>query len=152
MNVREARLDELDALAAACAEQPLLKRYGTTAERLLKHLHGALAAQQLLVVEKEGAVRGFAWFLTSGTFAAGGYLKLIALTPGAEGGGLGAALLDEVERRVATHSRFLFLLVSHWNDGARRFYATRGYREVGLLPKFVRDDTDEVICMKQVAQ
>jgi len=44
----------------------------------------------------------------------------------------------------------MFLLVSHWNDGARRFYARRGYSEVGRLPAFVRADTDEIICWKRL--
>jgi predicted GNAT family acetyltransferase len=52
---------------------------------------------------------------------------------------------------VAQSSRSLFLLVSHWNDGARRFYARRGYRELGTIPAFVRADTDEVICYKRLA-
>jgi GNAT superfamily N-acetyltransferase len=151
MRVRDARPDELPALAAAVAEQPLLVRYQVVAERLARDLDSACAARQLLVAEEEeGAALGFAWFLPSGTFGAGGYLKLIALVPGQEGRGTGAALLDEVERRVAASSRTLFLLVSHWNEGARRFYAGRGYAEVGCLPGFVRADTDEIVCMKRL--
>jgi ribosomal protein S18 acetylase RimI-like enzyme len=150
MIVREARAEELPPLAAAVAEQPLLQRYQVSAERLARDLAGACAAGQLLIAEEEGAALGFAWFLPSGTFGVGGYLKLIALTPGQEGRGTGAALLDEVERRVAAGSRALFLLVSHWNEGARRFYAARGYTEVGRLPGFVRADTDEIVCMKKL--
>jgi ribosomal protein S18 acetylase RimI-like enzyme len=100
----------------------------------------------------DGAPRGFAWYLPSGTFAAGGYLRLIALAPGGERHGLGGALLDAVERDVAAHARHLFLLVSDWNDGARRFYARRGYAEVGRLPAFVLPDTDEIICCKRLPQ
>ena len=68
-----------------------------------------------------------------------------------EGRGVGGALLDEVERRVARSARALFLLVSHWNQGGRRFYAGRGYTEVGLLRGFVLPDTDEIIYVKRFA-
>jgi ribosomal protein S18 acetylase RimI-like enzyme len=147
--VRDARLEELPALAAACAEQPLLRRYGTQAEKLARQLAGAIArGEQVIVVEEEGAARGFAWFLTSGTFANGGYLRLISLAPGAESRGLGEALMDEVERRVT--GPHMFLLVSHWNQGARAFYARRGYRECGALPGFVLEDTEEIICWKRL--
>ncbi len=151
MIVRDALDDELDALAAAVSSQSLLVRYQVSAAVLARGLHSACQLKQLIVLEEEGEARGFAWFLPTGTFATGGYLRLIALVPGQEGRGFGGALLDEVERRVAATSRTLFLLVSHWNEGARRFYATRGYSEVGRLPAFVRADTDEIICMKKLA-
>jgi GNAT superfamily N-acetyltransferase len=147
MHVREARAEELDALVAQVAPQPLLVRYEVNLPKLALALKEAQAGGQVLVAEEDGRALGFAWFLQTGTFGAGGYLRLIALVPGQEGRGLGAALLDEVERRVAP--RPLFLLVSHWNEGARRFYATRGYAEVGRLPAFVRADTDEIICCKK---
>ena len=147
MLVREARDGEIDALAAEVAPQPLLQRYQVDIPKLALAMHEAQKSGQLLVAEEDARALGFAWFLPTGTFANGGYLRLIALVPGHEGRGLGAALLDEVERRVAP--RPLFLLVSHWNHGARRFYAARGYLEVGRLPAFVRADTDEIVCMKK---
>jgi ribosomal protein S18 acetylase RimI-like enzyme len=146
MIVRDPRADELDALAASVVAQPLLVRYQVTADKLARDLHAAHAKGELLIADEDGAARGFAWYLPTGTFGGGAYLRLIALVPGSESRGLGAALLDEVERRVAP--RRLFLLVSHWNDGARRFYAARGYTEVGRLPAYIRADTDEIICVK----
>ena len=153
--VRAARVDELAALAAVVAPQPLLVRYEITAERLARLLTDAIARGEPVIVaaatdDRDAAPLGFAWFQTRGTFAAGGYLRLIAVAPGDVSRGVGAALLDAVERAVAVDSRHLFLLVSHWNEGARRFYARLGYAEVGRLPAFVRADTDEIICMKRV--
>lgn len=149
--IRAARSDELTALAEAVAPQPLLSRYGVTAQGLARDLTAAIDRGEPVLVADEGAgAIGFAWFLYSGTFAAGGYLKLIALLPGQNNRGAGGALLDAVEREIATRARNVFLLVSHWNDGARRFYQRRGYREVGTLPAFVCADTDEIICWKRL--
>ncbi len=153
--VRAARADELGALAAVVAPQPLLVRYEITAERLARLLGDAIGRGEPVIVaapDADAAPLGFAWFQTRGTFAAGGYLRLIAVAPGDVSRGVGAALLDAVERAVAVDSRHLFLLVSHWNEGARRFYARRGYDEVGRLPAFVRADTDEIICSKRVRE
>ncbi|HEX9104869.1 MAG TPA: GNAT family N-acetyltransferase [Polyangia bacterium] len=152
MNIRSARLDELSALATAVAPQPLLVRYEISSTRLAQLLAEAIGrGEPVLVADDGGSARGFAWYLHSGTLGVGGYLRLIALVPGAEGQGAGAALLDAVEADVATRARHLFLLVSHWNEGARRFYARRGYAEVGRLPAFVRADTDEIICWKRLS-
>jgi GNAT superfamily N-acetyltransferase len=145
MQVREARADEIPALAAAVAQQPLLLRYGVEVGRFTRDLQAAAEAGQLLVVGDPA--QGFAWYLPTGTFAMGGYLRLIALCPGQEGRGLGGVLLDEVERRVAP--RPLFLLCSHWNQEARRFYLGRGYHEVGALTAFIRADTDEIVYWKR---
>jgi GNAT superfamily N-acetyltransferase len=151
VTVRALREDELPALAAAVAPQPLLQRYGVGAERVQQLLGDAIArGEPVLAADVAGEARGFAWFLRAGTLGAGGYLRLIALVPGGEGSGLGGALLDAVERDVAGYTRNLFLLVSDWNAGARRFYARRGYSEVGRLPAFVRPDIDEIICWKRL--
>jgi ribosomal protein S18 acetylase RimI-like enzyme len=150
LTVRPAQRDELAAVATLVVGQPLLMRYGATAAGLTRDLNGALDRGEPVLVADDGQLHGFAWFLRNGTFAQGGYLRLIALAPGAEGRGMGRALLQEVERQVAEHSRNLFLMVSHWNEGARRFYAARGYSEVGRLPAFIRPDTDEIICWKRL--
>jgi ribosomal protein S18 acetylase RimI-like enzyme len=151
MIIRPARTDELPALAHAVAAQKLLSHYEITAPRLAQLLAEAIGrGEPVLVADDGGSARGFAWYLYAGTLGVGGYLRLIALAPGSEGHGAGAALLDAVEADVATRARHLFLLVSHWNEGARRFYARRGYAEVGRLPAFVRADTDEIICWKRL--
>jgi GNAT superfamily N-acetyltransferase len=151
--IRAATPADVRALADAVAGQPLMVRYGTTAERLARDLEaGLLRGDGVIVAEVAGRPLGLAWYLPTGTFAFGAYLRLIALRPGEEGRGLGALLLDEVERRAAATSRALFLLVSDWNAGARRFYSARGYAEVGVLSRFVLPDTDEVVCMKDLRQ
>jgi ribosomal protein S18 acetylase RimI-like enzyme len=152
ITVRPARLDELPSLANAVATQELMVRYEIAAPRLAQLLAEAIGRGEPVLVADDGSAvpRGFAWYLYSGTLGVGGYLRLIALVPGTEGQGAGGALLDAVEADVATRARHMFLLVSHWNEGARRFYARRGYREVGTLPAFVRADTNEVICWKRL--
>ena len=152
VRVREARLDDLAPLAETVARQPLMQRYGTGADGLARSLHAAHArGEGLLVAELDSRLAGMAWYLAHGTFALGGYLRLIALCPGREGGGLGALLLDEVERRIAAHSGHLFLLCTADNEAALRFYARRGYRDSGRLPDLVQPGLHEVILWKRLA-
>jgi ribosomal protein S18 acetylase RimI-like enzyme len=151
IELRDAVAEELSLLAERVAVQPLLTRYGATAEGLARDLARALAAGDGLIVAVDGArLVGFAWFLGTGTFGGGGYLRLITLAPGEEGRGVGARLLAEVERRVVKSARSLFLMVSHWNHAAQRFYTAHGYAHVGRVPAFVRADTDELIFYKRL--
>jgi len=152
-HVRDAVRAELAELAPRLVAQPLLQRYGTKAERLAADLEAAFDAGDLLLVvqpDPTAPVAGLAWAVPRGGLGLGPYLRLIALDPSAHNAGLGTALMDELERLTSVHSRHLFLLVSHHNDGARRFYARRGYIEVGALPSLVRPDTDEVLLWKRL--
>ncbi len=157
LKVRDAERNELEALALAVAPQHLCRRYEMSSALLKRNLQGAIDRGDGVIVAEDGSGRacGFAWYRPTGTFGSGAYLELIALEPGAEGRGLGGALLDEIERRLladrAMAAPTLFLLVSHWNHGARRFYASHGYQEQGLLRGFRRADTDEIVCMKRLA-
>jgi len=151
MSVRPLAADDVPALAPALARLPLMARYGRSAERIAKDLEVALArGEGLLAWDEGGAARGLAWFLPQGTFALGGYLKLIAVAEGAQSAGAGAALLAAFETEVARASRHAFLLVSDFNEGAHRFYDRHGYTRVGALPGLVLPDVAEVVYWKKL--
>ena len=111
-------------------------RYEIQPTRLAQLLAEAIGrGEPVLVADDDGAPRGFAWYLYSGTLGAGGYLSLIALAPAPKGAAPAARSSTPSRPTCATRARHLFLLVSHWNEGARRFYARRGYAEVGRCPR-----------------
>jgi GNAT superfamily N-acetyltransferase len=138
---------DIEPLAGKLAGLPLLQRYRRTEAALAADLRRALAAGEGLVVDD--ALRGLAWFLPSGTFALGGYLKLLAVAE--PGRGTGAALLAAFESAVrAAGQRHAFLLVSDFNEGAQRFYAHHGYARAGSLERLVLPDVDELIFHKRL--
>jgi [ribosomal protein S18]-alanine N-acetyltransferase len=79
-----------------------------------------------------------------------GYLQSIAVAPDARGQGIGSALLDFTEARVATVSPNVFLCVSSFNPNARRLYERRGYVLVGTLTDFVVKGHDELLMRKSL--
>jgi GNAT superfamily N-acetyltransferase len=138
-------------LAAALAQLPLLQRYGRSEATLAADLSRALErGERLLLEEVEGAPRGVCWLLTSGTFGMGGYLRLLAVIPGAHGQGVGATLLQAFEDEVGLVSRHAFLLVSDFNAGAQRFYERHGYQRIGALPGLVLPEVTELVYWKQL--
>lgn len=150
--IRPLEESDIAALAAALAGLPLMQHYRRTAAALTADLGAARQRGDGLLVAADGTgIAGLAWFLPSGTFALGGYLKLLAVVPGATGQGTGARLLAAFERAVRERSRHAFLLVSDFNRDAQRFYQRHGYVQVGCLPALVLPDTDELVYWKRLA-
>ena len=105
--------------------------------------------------EAGGDLRGYAcWGATPGaerTFD----LYWIAVDPGAQGAGGGTLLLAEVERRLAgRRARMLVVETSSRPEyeGARGFYARRGYREAARVREFYAPGDDRIILTKRIEQ
>ncbi len=147
--IRPLSAGDIDDLAGGLAALPLLVRYGRSAPQIAGDLAAALERGDGLLVHGEPA-DGLAWFLAAGTFALGGYLRLLAVTPGSQERGVGALLLAAFETAVAARSRHAFLLVSDFNQPAQAFYRKHGYAEVGRLPELVVAGIDELVYWKRL--
>jgi GNAT superfamily N-acetyltransferase len=147
--IRHARAEDFPPLARELEALPLFRRYASTAAQFESSWGKALhAGEGLWVAERGGAPIGLCWFLQRGAFGRGAYLRTLALAANAHGGGLGKALLDVYECETADAPGGWFLLVSDFNDGAQRFYARRGYQQVGRLDGFVVPDVAELVFWK----
>jgi GNAT superfamily N-acetyltransferase len=157
MELRPAVAEDVPALAEGLAALPLLVRYGRDAPRLGRDLEAALARGDGLIVAAGPAgpatpapLLGLAWFTRHGTLGLGGYLRLMAVLPGAQARGVGAALLAAFEAEVAAASAHGFLLCSDFNEPARRFYERHGWQRCGALPGLVLPDVAELIYWKRL--
>jgi ribosomal-protein-alanine N-acetyltransferase len=151
--IRSLREDDLGSCAAIIDETPLWSRYGLTGDRLVGLLRPALAGgtDLLLAAEGEGgAAAGFAWWMRRGTFGRSPYLRLIGVSGSRRSGGIGAELLASSEAALKEGAREAFLLVSDFNEAARRFYRRQGWEEVGRLPDYVVEGVAEVIMWKRL--
>lgn len=147
--VRPARAEDFPPLSRELAALPLFQRYGSTPEQFESSWGKALeAGEGLWVAERGGVPEGLCWFLQRGAFGRGAYLRTLALSQRAQGGGVGQALLDVYERETASAPGGWFLLVSDFNGGAQRFYARSGYHQVGRLDGFVVPDVAELLFWK----
>jgi ribosomal protein S18 acetylase RimI-like enzyme len=140
------------AAAAIVAAQPLWNaRYRYPAERAESDLAAAIERGDLVLGAFDGgALSGFAWCLPLGAFGRFPYLRLLAVDGSAQGGGVGAKLLSAAEAHFAP-ARQMLLMVSAFNEGAQRFYARQGYRQVGNCPDYLVDGIDEQIWMKRLS-
>jgi len=151
--IREARREDAAALAALPLGHPLFERYGFEAAGTARSLIAAMeAGEGVLLAERDGRPVGFAWWVARGAFGRSPYLRLLVVDRAWSGGGIGGALLDAVEARAFAAAADLFLLVTDDNTAAQRFYARRGFAEVGRLPDYVRSGITEVVMRKRAPE
>ena len=104
----------------------------------------------VLGAEVDGALAGWICWgptpCTLGTFD----LYWLAIAPEAQGLGVGSALLQELERRLAGAARLLVVETAGRADYAatRAFYEARGYRPVAVIPDFYAPGDDQVVYVK----
>jgi len=148
VEIRDSRSDELPALAEILASQDPWRKLGfgrDDCRRLLER-----ADQQILTAtNSQGDAVALAGWVRRGVIAQP-YLNLLAVSPGVQSRGIGAALLREVEMRAFETSQNLFLCVSGFNERARRFYLREGYEIIGVIQDFLVVGCDEVLMRKSV--
>jgi len=93
-------------------------------------------------------VAGFVVLEMEGAFT--GYVKSIFVSPPYRRGGVGARLMSFAEERVFRERPNVFLCVSGFNVGARRFYERLGYEEVGKLRDYLVAGHSEILLRKTI--
>jgi len=147
--IRPAVEADVEAMADWTARVPLFAEHGITAAGVARQLRAALEdpGASLLVAEWGGGPVGFAHFLLKGGFGRSGYLKLLSVDGRLRSQGVGRALMAELELRFLQPNG-LFLLCTHTNTAARRFYEKLGYAQVGEVPDYLTPGLQEVIYFK----
>ena len=150
MRISRATGAHLAAMTQLMARSPLLRRYEVTRHRAHASLGEGLRERDLILVALNGRdVVGLIWVIATRALDRAAYLRLLLVAEGEQSRGVGAALLEDAERRVsALGSRHMVLLVTAANRRARSFYKTHGYRYVGGLPGFVRPGIGESLYVK----
>ena len=82
-------------------------------------------------------------------FAGSPYIASVAVAAEAQGQGVGSQLLGFAEQHFRPHTH-LFLLVSSFNQRARRFYRRHGYEFAGELPDYIVRGHSELIFHKRL--
>jgi ribosomal protein S18 acetylase RimI-like enzyme len=86
---------------------------------------------------------------TVGTFD----LYWMAVDPAVQGAGVGTALLEEMERRLAGVARLVVVETSGRPDylPTRAFYEARGYRVGGVVSEFYAPGDDQIVYVKSLS-
>jgi ribosomal protein S18 acetylase RimI-like enzyme len=119
-------------LAAAVVDAVIEQTYSPAAIADCVRRCVAASDAQFLVAERDGQVVGFLHFDCEGPTPE---LHRIYVDPTQTGGGIGAALLDELHRRLPAATSYILMVLAP-NTGAIRFYQRHGLQ--------IERDTDAV--------
>jgi diamine N-acetyltransferase len=120
--------------------------YGAEAmARGMRTLHPDLTRFRAL---RGGETQGL--FVVRYPWLRGAYIELFAVLPGAQGCGVGRAAIEFIEATYRGRIANLWLLVSGFNAGARRFYERNGFHPIGLIPDLVTTGQDEILMRKVI--
>ena len=143
MILRDATLADLDEVAALEAE--LFGSDAWSREIVREELAGD-HRRYLVLVDEGGAIRGYAGLLVVGT---DGDIQTIAVAPELRGGGHGRALIVELLAEAARRgARQVFLEVRADNPPARGLYASLGFAEIGVRPRYYQPEGIDAIVMQ----
>ena len=172
VSLRPARTDEHPDLCRAMAAIDPWQTLGITAEALTGAFARDAELRRVVVAERGGAiagviafrtVRGLEWIINIGGGKAlaavtgdmppdGGYVNCLAVFPGNQGCGAGHLLMDRAEEETSRDSDRIYLCVSDFNAGARKFYERRGYREAARIRDCIRPGMDELVMVRELTR
>lgn len=143
---------DIRIISAWMESDPHWQRYAMTRESIERELGWALERHDLLLVaDIERPARGFAWCCLNGMFGSHAYLKRIGVDPEVTGHQIGSQLLAEIEQFLQEANRkMLYLLVSDFNERARRFYERSGYHKIGEFPDLALPGVTELLYSKDL--
>ena len=147
-SIRPYRAEDRKAAIAILADSDPWKRLGYGAADWQRLFEPPLQDREGFIIESDGAVVGLA--LLRSRFLLGEYVELLAIAPAAQGKGLGRLLLAHLEKLVFARANNLFVCVSDFNDGARRFYRRHGYQEIGPIPDLLVTGSAEILLRKTI--
>lgn len=100
----------------------------------------------LVLVDAAGAIRGYGGLLSLG---ADGDIQTIALDPAVRGGGEGRRLMNALlDIGASEGARQVFLEVRADNPVARGLYASLGFDEIAVRPRYYQPDDVDAVVMK----
>jgi len=143
MTLRPASPDDLDAVWGI--ESAVFGAEAWSREMFREELT-ADHRSYLVLVDESGAIRGYGGLLAVG---AEGDIQTIALSPEVRGLGQGRRLMNALlDAGAGRGVREVFLEVRADNPVARALYASLGFAEIGVRPKYYQPDGVDAVVMR----
>jgi [ribosomal protein S18]-alanine N-acetyltransferase len=144
IRIRTATAADLDAVMAL--EQAAFPASAWERETMRAEIASEWG-RYLIAVDGDGRALGYAGLRAVGVE---GDVQTIAVAEGARGRGIGRALVAELLAEAGRRGvRELFLEVRADNEVARGLYASVGFEEIGVRPRYYQPEDVDAIVMKR---
>ena len=145
----EKALNAPDGLIEIFRGSLIQERYFTDPERLERGLRQAAADGELFLGRDDGNVAAVMRTAMRGFCGLYPYIRLLGVAPAYRGRGVGAFMLECIERTaVKSGASRITLMVSDFNTRAEAFYTRHGYERLGIIRNAVKDGIDEHVMIK----
>ncbi|MFZ5644895.1 MAG: GNAT family N-acetyltransferase [Bacillota bacterium] len=142
-------IDHLPDCKEALRNSQLGEVYYTSDEILTSRLAEGMTKGEIHVaLDENNQCLGYIWIALRGAFYDFPYCRSLAVRKDCRGRGVGTALLEYYEKVGFAKAARIFMLVSDFNERARKLYESLGYRQVGLMPDLFKEGVAEFILMK----
>jgi len=131
--------------AKVVAIDPWLRLGFTQGELHYRTSHPECGSRHLVIVD-DGKPAGL--ICLKHPWLYGVYIGLFAILPEAQGKGVGSSALEFIEREYRDKVKNIWLLVSDFNEQAKAFYQSRGFKTIGTIDDFLVEGEDEVLMRK----
>ncbi|MDI6878717.1 MAG: GNAT family N-acetyltransferase [Desulfitobacteriaceae bacterium] len=149
IKIVQGEIKYLDDCLEALMNSELAYTYLPDEKVAKKHLVEAFERKEMyLALNTEGKCVGYIRFVLNGTFYNFPYVCNISVKKNFRGQGIGKRLLGFFEDISFTHSDKVFLLVSSFNEQAKKLYESIGYKRVGVIDDLYKNGISEYIMMK----
>lgn len=139
----------LDVCLEALMHSELACNYLPDEKVAKNHLVEAFERKEMyLALDSEGKCVGYIRFVLNGAFYDFPYVCNISVKENFRGRGIGKRLLGFFEDISFAHYDKVFLLVSSFNEQAKKLYESIGYNQVGVINDLYKDGISEYIMMK----
>lgn len=133
----------------ALRDSKLGQAYYVSDELLTSVLTEGFNKREIFVaLDESNQFLGHIWIALKGAFYDFPYCRSLAVKKEYRGQGVGTALLRYYEQVGFTTATRLFILVSDFNQKAKKLYERLGYIQVGLIPNLFKNGIAEHILVK----
>ncbi len=142
---------EAQALGAALAAIDPWQHYGITAANLAGLFAPAADGGIRLAVRRSTGAAPIGVVVIRSPWLVGPYMQFLAVLPGAQGKGIGRAVLDWFAAEAGSAgARNAWICAAAFNHGAQRLYRRCGYEPAAVLDGLIATGIDEVLMRKRL--
>ena len=151
MTLKMACSENLEEIVSTTFESELGNRYfKDNKERIKSVIQKGIEKNEIYILVEEDKLIGFIQLKFNGAFEKYPFIHFLIVKEEYRSKGIGSKLVALSEKMLMKGSDKYFLMVGKWNYRGIEFYKNNGFRVIGELEHFYKNDEVEVLMEKRI--